>query len=435
MFRYYLSLALRSFRRNKPLVGLMILAISLGIGGSMTALTIFTVLSGDPIPQKSDRLFYPQLDPRPMNGYVPGGDPEDQMTRFDVEMLLRDRRGDRQAIMVGGSVSVESKGGDRPFIVTARYTTADFFAMFNTPFRHGAGWAIDDDEGRAQVAVISKTLNDKLFGGGNSVGKTLLVSDQSFRVLGVLDEWRPLPKFYDLTNDRFSEVEQVFIPFWTSQSLTLGIKGNMSCWGDVRSDPEGSRAVNAPCSWLQYWVELDSLEKVESYKQYLTSYSEQQHRAGRFERPTNVRLNGVMEWLDRKGVVPSDVRLQLWVAFGFLLVCLLNTVGLLMATFMRRSSEIGVRRALGASRGAIFTQFLIEAGAIGLIGGFAGLILAQFGVWIVRQQADSYASEVHLGASMLLTTFLLAISVSVIAGLLPAWRAMQVSPSLQLKMQ
>lgn len=435
MFSYYMNLALRSFRRNKPLVGLMVLAISLGIGGSMTALTIFTVLSGDPIPQKSDRLFYPQLDPRPVNGYVPGGDPEDQMTRFDAEALLRDGRGDRQAAMVGGSVSVESEGGGRPFMVNARYTTADFFAMFDAPFRHGSGWTMDDDEARAQVVVISRALNDKLFGGGNSVGKSLLVSNKSFRVLGVLDEWRPLPKFYDLTNDRFSEVEQVFVPFWTSQALTLSIQGSMSCWGNVRSDPEGARAVNAPCSWLQYWVELDSPEKVASYKQYLTSYSDQQRQAGRFERPTNVRLNGVMEWLDRKGAVPSDVRLQLWVAFGFLLVCLLNTVGLLMAKFMRRSSEIGVRRALGASRGAIFMQFLVEAGTVGLVGGLVGLVLAQFGVWIVRQQADSYASEVHLGASMLLTTFILAIAVSVIAGLLPAWRAMQVSPSLQLKMQ
>ena len=71
MFGYYLNLALRSFRRNKALTALMVLAIALGIGASMTTLTVFHVLSGDPIPQKSDRLFYVQMDPEPMRGYRP----------------------------------------------------------------------------------------------------------------------------------------------------------------------------------------------------------------------------------------------------------------------------------------------------------------------------------------------------------------------------
>ena len=98
------------------------------------------------------------------------------------------------------------------------------------------------------------------------------------------------------------------------------------------------------------WVELGSADKVRAYRQYLENYSNQQRAAGRFERPTNVRLHSVMEWLDERNAVPGDVRLQMWLAFGFLAVCLLNTVGLLLAKFMRRSSEIGVRRALGASR-------------------------------------------------------------------------------------
>ena len=63
MFGYYFDLALRSFRRNKVLTALMVLAIALGIGASMTTLTVFHILSGDPIPEKSSVLFYPQLDP------------------------------------------------------------------------------------------------------------------------------------------------------------------------------------------------------------------------------------------------------------------------------------------------------------------------------------------------------------------------------------
>jgi len=148
-----------------------------------------------------------------------------------------------------------------------------------------------------------------------------------------------------------------------------------------------------------------------------------------------VRLRSVMEWLDFKNVVPNDVRLQTWLAFGFLLVCLVNTIGLLLAKFMRRSGEIGVRRALGASRASIFAQALVEAGTIGLAGGVLGLGLALLGLWAVRQQPASYAELAHLNPLMLATTFALALVASLLAGLLPAWRACQVAPALQLKSQ
>lgn len=138
MFGYYFKLALRSFKRNKVLTALMVLAIALGIGASMTTLTVFHVLSGDPIPQKSDKLFYPRIEPRSKNGAIPGEEPEEQMTRFDAEALLRDKRGDRQAVMTGGNVSVEAQDGKLdPFSAEARYTSSDLFPMFDVPFQHG----------------------------------------------------------------------------------------------------------------------------------------------------------------------------------------------------------------------------------------------------------------------------------------------------------
>ena len=106
MLGYYLNLALRSFKRNRALTALMVLAIALGIGACMTTLTVFHVLSGDPIPQKSSQLFYVQMDPESKLGYQPGGDPQDQMTRFDSEALLKEKRADRQAMMTGGNVAV-----------------------------------------------------------------------------------------------------------------------------------------------------------------------------------------------------------------------------------------------------------------------------------------------------------------------------------------
>ncbi len=439
MFGYYFDLAIRSFRRNKALTALMVLAIALGIGASMTTLTVFYVLSGDPIPHKSDRLFYPQLEPRSMSGFTPGDEPALQMTRYDAEALLREARGERQALMSGGNVVIEpQRSGLDPISADARYTSADFFPMFDVPLLYGNPWTATEDAGRARVAVISKALNEKLFGGADSVGKSIRADQNALRVVGVLDDWNMAPKFYDMTGRSFGTDEQVFLPFSTSRDLDLGQSGDMTCWDgpdDAEDDPEGNTGVSAPCAWLQYWVELGSAQQASDYLAYLRNYSDQQRAAGRYERPTNVRLHDVMGWLEDRRVVPGDVRLQLWLAFGFLLVCLLNTVGLLLAKFLRRSGEIGVRRALGASKRAIFAQCLVEAGTIGLAGGVLGLGLALLGLWAVRQQPTNYAELAQLDPVMLLTTFALALAASVLAGLLPAWRACQVAPAIQLKSQ
>jgi putative ABC transport system permease protein len=433
MFAYYFNLALRSFKRNRVLTALMVLAIALGIGACMTTLTVFRVLSGDPIPHKSDRLFYVQIEPRSAFGQVPGEEPSDQMTRLDSETMLREKRADRQAMMTGGAMPVTPDNPDlAPFPATARYTSADFFPMFSAPFAHGGGWSEGEDASSARVVVLSKELNDKLFGGANSIGRQVNLGGNDFSVVGVLDAWRPTPRFYDMYSERYGDLEEVFLPFSTSRELSLGRSGSMSCWGDSGGD---STSLNAPCAWIQYWVELDSPAKVAAYRDYLVSYSEQQRQAGRFEREPNVRLRNVMEWLTHNKVVPSDVVLQLWLGFGFLLVCLLNTVGLLLAKFLRRSSEIGVRRALGASRLEIFKQCLVEAGTIGLAGGILGLGLSLLGLWAVRQQPADYAKLAYLDLGMLLTTFAIAIVASLFAGLLPAWRAMQVTPAIQLKSQ
>ena len=438
MFAYYFDLALRSFRRNKALTALMVLAIALGIGASMTTLTVFHVLSGDPIPQKSSKLFVVQLDPAAKEGFTPGEEPADQVTRFDAEALLRQHRGTHQAMMTGGNVGVEpQRAGMDPFYADARYTSADFFGMFDAPFQYGNGWSATEDDKHERVAVIANDLNKKLFGGANSVGKSVRLNQHDFRIVGVLAPWRPTPKFYDMYNDRFGELEQVFVPFTVSRDLDMDRSGSMDCWDDHKDsdDPEGESGVNAPCTWIQYWVQLDTPAQVSAFHQYLVNYSDQQRASGRYQRPTNVRLRDVMTWLDFNKIVPGDVRLQLWLAFGFLLVCLLNTVGLLLAKFLRRSSEIGVRRALGASRRAIFAQCLVEAGTIGLVGGVLGLGLALLGLWAVRQQPSSYNALAHLDVSMLVATFVIAIVASLLAGVLPAWRACQVAPAIQLKSQ
>ena len=428
MFGYYLDIALRSLRRNSTLTALMVLAIALGIGTSMTTLTVMHVLSGDPIPAKSAQLFRVRMNVFPDDAFKPGDEVPDNLTRRDAEALLRDARADRQAVMSAGSAVVVSAQGD-PLDVEARYTSADFFPMFDVPLRYGHAWGRDDDASHARVVVISGTLNEQLFGGADSVGKMLRIGDQSLRVIGVLGDWDMNPRFYDLSNGQFGDSEDVFVPLSTALDMKLSTSGQTWCWGNSTD----AHDADAPCIWLQYWAQLDTPAKAAAYHQYLQNYIALQQKAGRFTHSGQLELQDVMQWLDAKGVVPADVRLQTWLALGFLGICLLNTVGLLLAKFLRRSGEIGVRRALGASRRAIFLQCLVEAGVVGLAGGVFGLALASLGLVLVRHQPTDYAAYIHMDLRMLLATFVLALLSSLLAGLLPAWRAMHVAPGVALK--
>lgn len=433
MFGYYLGLALRSLKRNKALTALMVLAIALGIGTSMTTLTVLHVLSGDPLPGRSDTLYYPQVDARDNSGIMPGVEPPLQLTEIDGFNLLRAKRADRQALMTGGSVPVQpDSAAIDSFYVEARYTTADFFPMFGTRFRYGRGWSAADDEAKAREVVINGELSERLFGGADSVGRTLRIADATFRIIGVLDDWAPSPHFYDLNTGAYGYTEQVFIPLSTALDLHADHNGSTDCWGNGTGGV-GRIYPSAQCVWLQFWVQLDTPAKADAYREFLIHYSAQQKALGRFVKAPNVRLRNVRQWLAHEQVVPDDVRLQTGLAFGFLLVCLVNTVGLMLAKFLRGAGELGVRRALGASKRALFAQLLIESGMVGLVGGAGGLLLALLGLWVVRHRPSDYASLAHLDPAMLLTTFLLAVGASLLAGLLPAWRACQIPPALQLK--
>ena len=434
MFGYYLDLALRSLKRNKALTALMVVAIALGIGASMTMITVLHVLTADPLPGRSAQLFYPQIEPQGSQGtYGNGQEPPTVLTWPDAMSLLHDHEGVRQAAMSGGQVTVvPPQGVAHAFFADARYTTADFFPMFGVPFVDGGGWTAADDDKHARVAVIARALADKLYGTPHAVGRLLRLGKYDFQVIGVVDRWNPQPHFYDLNMGSYAKPEQVYLPLQTAMELKQSTMGSMICWGDMPADGDLRKA--AKCAWMQYWVQLDTPAQVAAYRDYLIRYQERGETGKRKLRPV-AHLHDLMGWLDYNQVVPGSVQLQTLLALGFLLVCLVNTVALLLVKFLRRGPELSVRRAMGASRRAVFAQLLAEAGLIGMAGGVAGGLLTVLGLWVVRQQPAKYAALAHLDGAMLATTLAFAVSAALLSALFPAWRACRLPPARLLKIQ
>ena len=359
MLNYYITLALRSLKRNVVLTVLMIAAIGVGIGASMTTLTVFRAMAGDPIPHKSQQLFAVQIDNwGPKKGIVQSDKDnlETQISYIDAIGLMNAHAAHRQSAMYTTGFALTPSNPDlRPFQVQARAAYADFFAMFEVPFRYGGPWTQADDAGHAAVVVIGHALNDKVFGGANSVGKTMNLDNHEYRVVGVLDRWEPTPRFYDLNNGKYGTPEGAFIPFTRAIEQQLTTWGNNNCSGDV-GEPGWEGRLRSQCVWLQFWVELPSAADAEHYRIFLNNYAAEQRQLGRFHWPPNTKIHDVREWLSHEHAVSDEVRILVLVSFSFLLVCLLNAMGLMLAKIMGRAGDIGVRRAHWARTGMRFSR-------------------------------------------------------------------------------
>jgi putative ABC transport system permease protein len=441
VFNYYFGLAVRSLKRNIVLTVLMIAAIGVGIGASMTTLTMFRAMDHDPIPQKSRQLFAVQIDnwgPKSKGGVI-FGDKEhlqNQISYIDAIGLMNAHAAHRQSAMyVTGAALTPSNPDLLPFQVQIRAAYAEFFQMFDTPFLMGAPWTAADDEDHAAVAVISGELNDKIFAGANSIGKTVNLDNHEYRVVGVMSHWEPIPKFYDLNNNAYGKSEEIYLPFTRAIDGQMPSWGNNNCGGQAMASGWEGR-LRSECIWLQFWAELPTAADVQRYRSFINNYAADQQRTGRFTWPPHTRIRDVQGWLLHEHAVTDEIRILVLVSFSFLLVCLLNAMGLMLAKIMGRAGDIGVRRALGASRRAIFAQCLIEAGVIGFVGGLLGLALTALGLLGLRALLSEEVSRVtHFSPVDIAIAVTLAVVATTLAGLYPTWRAAQVQPAWQLKAQ
>src|SRR5215472_6906859 len=177
MIGYYIRLALKSFRRNPGLTVMMVCAIALGIGVSVVTITVYHAMSGNPIWWKSDRLYAVTMDSwdpkKPFDEKHPELPPP-QLSYRDAEALFASNIPKRKAIMASmGGVLSGGTARSTPEPANARATTADFFSLFDVPFLYGSGWNAAADGKPEPVLVLSREMNDKLFGGRNSVGMTV----------------------------------------------------------------------------------------------------------------------------------------------------------------------------------------------------------------------------------------------------------------------
>jgi len=437
MLLYNLRIAVKSLRRNPVLTAVIIGGIALGICASTTFTTVRHMFARDPLPGKSDKLFYVRMDnwdphtPYPTSSDNPGEAIPPQISYRDAMALMRSTQPVHQTATFQAMMTVyPDPRVARPSTESIRLCFTDFFTMFDVPFAYGGPWDHRADAKGEQVVVISDNINQKLFGGANSVGKRIRIDDREFTVVGVLKPWRPFIRMWDLNGNFVGEPERIFMPFSLTPAMQIRTTGNSD--GYKSAGTTFQDFLNSDVDWIQFWVELRSPAEAEQYHRFVDGYVLQEKKHGRFERPLNNRVTSLHDLLTVFGVIRPQVTAMAAISILFLVICALNLTGLLLGKFLARAPEVSVRRALGATRIDVFLQHITECELVGLAGGAIGMLLSIGAMRLIAKFITS-TSVISLDLEMILAALFLSLGAGFLAGLYPAWRICSVQPAVQLK--
>ena len=310
--------------------------------------------------------------------------------------------------------SVVSYLNGRKIQSSMRRTDGEFWRVLAFDFVEGEPFTTADDENGRRVAVISETTRQRFFDGRPAVGKTLEADGQSFQVVGVV---RDVPVL------RYSSSADIWVPISTAKSsgYKQGWMGHFSALILARG----------PADLPQIKAEFQSILRG-AEKQIPDPKSFKTLIAGAdtlFEGAARLFLPG-------PPVAEPAIRLRaalLALMLGFMLLPTINLVNINLSRILDRASEIGVRRAFGASSRTLIGQFLIENLVLTLIGAGVGLALAA----VVLRIFNASGLIEHAGLQINVRVFLYGLAIALFFGLLsgvyPAWRMSKLHPVQALR--
>ena len=250
---------------------------------------------------------------------------------------------------------------------------------------------------KKSVCVIGSDIREKLFKGVDPVNRTLKLGRHEFRVIGVMEKqggsFLGGPNF-----DR-----QVYIPITTYVRTFGGRRGHVDVNVAVKAPSQESMAD------LEYVV-IGEMRKV---------------RGLRPVEPDNFSINKLDTLVGTFNSVMGVVLLVgLLVTSISLFVGAVGVMNIMLVSVTERTREIGIRKAIGATRRSILLQFLFESSAICLLGGGIGIVLAA----LVTAVLNATVMPANLSIPILAIAVLVSLLVGVAAGVAPAWRGARLDP-------
>ncbi len=291
--------------------------------------------------------------------------------------------------------------GSQDTRVTVAGITPDYFEIRSLTLETGDGLTENDLDTKARVAILGANVAGDLFPDEYPIGKMVKIKGVQYEVVGVLETKGGM--------GFGSEDDQVFIPLTTAQSRLYPAR--------TRS---GERAVNT------IYAEAESEELMDDATTQIKDALRESHDIA-YQADDDFRVISQTDILDAFDVIMGTITLFLGAIAGIsLLVGGIGIMNIMLVSVTERTREIGIRKAVGALKRDILTQFLIESLVMSLVGGVLGVVLGATTSTLIGNLSADLTPVVDMGTVLMASGF--AGAVGLIFGIYPAWRASSLRP-------
>jgi len=397
MLKNYFKIAIAVLRRKKFFTLISLFGISFTLTILMVLTAFVDKLVNDPYPDKKrDRSLYITSieETGSKSGSMNGG----MMSFYFLNHYIGGMKTPVEIGLSSMSNTTNTYVNNKKIAVDYKYTNAAYWDILEYDFLEGKPYSAQQVANGNYVAVISEDARTEYFGDSKQVvGRYIEADNVSYRVIGVV---KNIPK---TTYSMFSDI---YLPYTVSKMdyNDRSYMGNYSAILLARSKADVSKMRDEYDQIIRRVpMERDEFDKIYS------------HAESYFDGYINTNNNKV------SGRTLVTLAITLFV-FLLMLLPTLNLININITRIMERSSEIGVRKAFGASARTLVYQFLVENIILTLLGGLVGVILSFVVIQVLNNAALIANFELSLNFTVLCYGLLACLVFGLLSGVYPAWR-------------
>jgi putative ABC transport system permease protein len=293
-------------------------------------------------------------------------------------------------------------------------TDGEFWRVMRFQFLEGGPFTADDDRNARFVAVINEATRDKFFAGEPAVGKTIEVDAQRFKVVGVVPNVPIL---------RIAPYADVWVPIGTSKSDLYK--------RELVGDFMGLIVARSRADFPE--IKAEVLARLDQAKPLIPDPKVYKELAGGADTPFEGAARMLLSSRMEEGKASRLLMILIGLAVAFMLLPTVNLVNINLSRIMDRSSEIGVRKAFGASSWTLVGQFVVENVVLTLVGAAVGLVFAALALSAINASGMIPYAHLALNVRVFLYGLSIALFFGLFSGVYPAWRMSRLHPVKALR--
>ncbi|MFN8528541.1 MAG: ABC transporter permease [Anaerolineae bacterium] len=404
-----LRIAVNSLLLNRTRAALTMLGIIIGVGAVVSLMSLGRGVQ-DYVASRFEGLGADILTVRgqsPMRGFFAATNP---LTMVDAERIADSTIApDVNQVAADYTVQATAVDGYNSTSVSVRGVTANYFAVYDWMPSTGSIFTTQDITSQSQIALLGTTVVEDLFGDAayDPTGRTLLINDRAFVIVGVMET--RTATFQD-PND------EILVPISTAQTRLAN-----------------ARVAGEGYTVSTIYAQVSDTERMDAATDEIEAYLLDKHGISDADEADFTVTSATTVAESRTAVLSTLTMFLSGIAAISLLVGGIGVMNIMLVSVSERTQEIGLRKAVGAQRSDILSQFLIESILLSLLGGAGGIALS----WGILQIAPRFISGVTfaLSSDVILLATGVSSGIGIFFGLFPANRAARMHPIQALRFE